>query len=194
MFALAGRTGLRDGRGCGIPSTSPRGCPTTARGQSCTTSAGGCVEGCPRAVARSGVARSTGCHTSPGAVWRSKPGANGSRAPVTLRHPVSTNDQVRTYVTAQDGSGRAPASAFGTKSALAGRTGLAGGPTAPSPWVGLSLGLSSAPFNLPSLFPLPLVSCIAANVCTPPYPANGNWKSCWVLQPSRVQIPHPPPR
>ncbi len=22
---------------------------------------------------------------------------------------------------------------------------------------------------------------------------NRNWKSCWVLKPSRVQIPHPPP-
>ncbi|MCA1677031.1 MAG: hypothetical protein LC799_34250, partial [Actinobacteria bacterium] len=41
------------------------------------------------------------------------------------------------------------------QSALAaGRAGLAGGPTAPSPW-GLSLGLSSAPFKLPPLSPLP---------------------------------------
>ncbi len=39
-----------------------------------------------------------------------------------------------------------------------------------------------------------LVTCVAANVCTPPDPTKGNWKSCWVLQPSRVQIPHPPPR
>jgi len=193
MFALAGRAGLRDGRGCGIPSTSPRGYHTTARGQSCTTSAGGCVKGCPRAVARSGVARSTGCHTSPGAVWRSKPGANGSRAPVTLRHPVSTNDQVRTYVTAQDGSGRAPASAFGTKSALVGgRTGLAGGPTALRR--GSQFGAQFSTVQTPPIVPTPLVTCIAANVCTSPYPAKGNWKSCWVLQPSRVQIPHPPPR
>ena len=39
-----------------------------------------------------------------------------------------------------------------------------------------------------------LVTWIAANVCASLDPAKGNWKSCWVLQPSRVQIPHPPPR
>jgi len=55
--------------------------------------------------------------------------------------------------------------------------------------VGLSLGLNSAPFKLPPLFPLPSRELHPANVCTPPYPANGNWKSCWVFQPSRVSNP-----
>ncbi len=32
----------------------------------------GCVEGCPRAAARSGDARSTGCRTSPGVVRRAR--------------------------------------------------------------------------------------------------------------------------
>jgi len=69
--------------GCGIPSTSPRGYHTPTRGQSYARSAGGCAEGCPRAGARSDCVRSTGCHTSAGAVWRSKLEANGPQAPVT---------------------------------------------------------------------------------------------------------------
>jgi len=41
------------------PVDLPEGYRTASRGQSCMTLAGGCVEGCPRAAARSGVARST---------------------------------------------------------------------------------------------------------------------------------------
>ena len=51
--------------GCGIPSTSPRGYHTSARGQSFTTSAAGCVEGCPRAAARSGVRQVDGMPHEP---------------------------------------------------------------------------------------------------------------------------------
>jgi len=59
MFALAGRqtSGMA---GVRHPVGLPAGYHTTARGQSCTTSAGGCVEGCPRAAARSGCTRPTG--------------------------------------------------------------------------------------------------------------------------------------
>ena len=67
------------------PVDLPEGYHTPSRGQSCTSPAAGCVEGCPRAGARSGCARSTGCHASPGAVWRSKPGADHLGAPVTRR-------------------------------------------------------------------------------------------------------------
>jgi hypothetical protein len=49
------------------PIDLPEGYHTTARGQSCTRSGRGRVEGCPRAAARSGCARSTRCRTSP--VW-----------------------------------------------------------------------------------------------------------------------------
>jgi hypothetical protein len=52
------------GEGCGIPSTSPKGYHTAARGQSKTTYAPVSVERCPRAAVWSGSARSTGCHTS----------------------------------------------------------------------------------------------------------------------------------
>ena len=37
----------------------PKGYPTSTRGQSCTSYRHVCVEGCPRAAARSGDARST---------------------------------------------------------------------------------------------------------------------------------------
>ena len=43
------------------PDDLPEGYHTPARGQSCTKSTAGCVEGCPRAVARSGCAKSTPC-------------------------------------------------------------------------------------------------------------------------------------
>ncbi len=97
--------------GCGIPSTSPRGYHTTSRGQSCTTSAGGCVEGCPRAAARSGVARSTGCHTRPSVVGRSKPGARGSGAPVTSRDALArtpSSEGTRRYGPSVPGTLRPP--------------------------------------------------------------------------------------
>ncbi|MFC5210827.1 hypothetical protein ACFPM0_30350 [Pseudonocardia sulfidoxydans] len=42
------------------PAGLPSDYHTTSRGQSWTTSAGGCVKGCPRAVARSGCTRPTG--------------------------------------------------------------------------------------------------------------------------------------
>lgn len=66
MSALAARQ-VSEMAGVWHSPTSPRGYHTTARGQSCTRHSAVCVEGCPRAVARSGVARSTRCHTSPGA-------------------------------------------------------------------------------------------------------------------------------
>ena len=48
------------------PIDLPEGYHTAARGQSFAMSAADCVEVCPRAAARSGCARSTGCHTSSG--------------------------------------------------------------------------------------------------------------------------------
>ena len=128
-------------------------------------------------------------HTaSPGAVGRSKPGANHLRARVTPRH-------ARVQARSSIGTRRYQASPAESPRPRSGRrVPLWGGrvsPVVPPHFaVGLSLGLNSAPFKLPPLFPLPSRELHPANVCTPPYPANGNWKSCWVLQPSRVQIPH----
>jgi hypothetical protein len=48
----------------------------------------------------------------------SKSGANGRRAPVTHPTPDGRNTQVNRYVTARDITGRASASAFGTKRSL----------------------------------------------------------------------------
>ena len=124
-------------------------------------------------------------------VERSDSGANELGAAVTSQSRTNTNAQLRTHAAAQDGTSRAPASAFGTKSALVGgRTGLAGGPTALRR--GSQFGAQFSTVQTPPIVPTPLVTCVAANVCTPPDPTKGNWKSCWVLKPSRVQIPHPP--
>jgi hypothetical protein len=59
----------------------------------------GDVEGCPRADARSGYARSTGCHESPSVVLRSKPGANTCELP--SRH--ETHEQEHAGHPARDG-------------------------------------------------------------------------------------------
>ena len=75
--ALAGQAGLRDGR-VWHPVDLPEGYHTSSRGQSWASGGGGCVEGCPRDAAWSGVARSTGCHTSP-SVGTIKSRAGGTR-------------------------------------------------------------------------------------------------------------------
>ena len=63
MTGRAGSVAVAAGRGCGIPSTSPRA--TTRRpGGRAARHEERCVEGCPQAVAWSGYARSTGCRTS----------------------------------------------------------------------------------------------------------------------------------
>ena len=56
------------------PVDLPEGYHTTARGPSCTRYGDRCVEDCPRAAARSGDARSTGCRTSPGVWAEDRPG------------------------------------------------------------------------------------------------------------------------
>ena len=98
------------------PDDLPEGYHTPARGQSCTRLAAGCVEGCPRTGARSGCARSTGCHTSRGAVWRSKPGANHLPPPATPRDAQARRHSSSGYrAAALPVTSQQPVSAFGTK-------------------------------------------------------------------------------
>ena len=47
------------------PTTSPRATTPPSRGQSCTSPAAGCIEGCPRAGARSGSATVDGMPRDP---------------------------------------------------------------------------------------------------------------------------------
>ena len=89
------------------PRRPPRGLPHAVPGAELHESAAGCVEGCPRADARSGCARSTGCHASPGAVWRSKPGANHLRAAVTPRDARAGTSQVNRHATTPGVTSRA---------------------------------------------------------------------------------------
>ncbi len=58
MPSPGGQTSRMDG--VRHPIDLPEGYHTESRGQSFASSGGGCVEGCPRAAARSGVARPTG--------------------------------------------------------------------------------------------------------------------------------------
>ena len=62
--ALAGQAGLRDGRSA-TPRRPPQGLPPAVPRAERASAGGGDVEGCPQAGARSGCARSTGCHASP---------------------------------------------------------------------------------------------------------------------------------
>src|SRR5689334_13855094 len=64
MHALAGRqvSGMARAQ---HPADLPEGYHPPSQWQSWASPAGGGVEGCPRAVARSGCARSTGCRASP---------------------------------------------------------------------------------------------------------------------------------
>ena len=69
--------------GCGIPSTSRRA-TTRHQGTGMASLGYGGLDGWRPGAARLGCARSTGCRASPGVVWRSKPGADGPQAFVTL--------------------------------------------------------------------------------------------------------------
>jgi len=69
------------------PDDLPEGYHTTSRGRSRTTSAGGCVEGRPRAAARSGVARSTGCHMNTGHEYGRTESRSARTDPERRGHP-----------------------------------------------------------------------------------------------------------
>jgi hypothetical protein len=66
--------------------------------------AGGCVESCPRGAARSGAARSTGCHTSP-SVGTTKSRAGGTRKAPADRYSSAPGDTDR-YADQQEQAGR----------------------------------------------------------------------------------------
>ncbi len=91
---ISGMAGARN------PVDLPKGYHTPARGQSCTRSAAGSVEGCPRAGARSGCARSTGCRTSPVRFG----GANSERTTCQRSSGPATDEHEHAARAALDGT------------------------------------------------------------------------------------------
>ena len=124
--------------GCGIPSTSQRA--TTRRPGGRARQIGSrCVEGRPRVVAWSGVARSTGCRTSPSlgpevrhqnALTRQRSGGSETGAPASA--PLHTRHHAQAPPRSSDGPRRQRDGCGGgvmphshrSAHALAGRAGL----------------------------------------------------------------------